>query len=229
MKNKKKGFTIIELILAILITVIILSTILTIFIVSTKIFTNVDVKSTLQSEAQTAQEKISKVGMQAIKINKITLVNGNIENFGANSEKSYNQLTDLLKDVNGNDLTGTEEDSEKYLNIKDITIEVLEEVPGPTPTEKVSYTIKYEATPDRDSDKTKPRGNLTIRKEKINEKWQPIGEDVESITMKPGNPSGKLSQVDSVEFTINLAKKRGFSDVKYSIPINVTFRNKTSY
>lgn len=201
MKNKKKGFTIIELILAILITVIILSTILTIFIVSTKIFTNVDVKSTLQSEAETAQEKISKFGMQA---NGITIVNGNTVDSDTDSAANY--------------------------NITNITIMAKEEVQvnptDPKTIENVYYTITYEKT-GSDDDLKIPRGKLTIQRN--SEPKQVIGEDVDSITMKPGNPSGKLSQVDSVEFTINLAKKRGFSDVKYSIPINVTFRNKTSY
>jgi len=226
MKNKKKGFTILELIISLTITVVVLGVVFSIFILSTKIFSNVNINSDLQIEAQKAGEKISIAGMQAIKIDSITLENGQIENFGIDGELNYIQLSTLLKDIDGKDLKSTAKDNEKYLNISQIKIITKEEIVGSDPiqTKEVSYTITYVPTSDRDSDKTKHRGTLKIKKG--NEPTQILGEDIENITIKPSDTLGKLSQADSIQININLAEKKGFSDIKYSIPINITFRNK---
>lgn len=226
MKNKKKGFTIVELILTLAITVTILSVVYTIFIQSTKIFSNVNVKSTLQTEAQNAGEKISNAGMQAVKIDKVILESGTID-FTPDHEVAYNILSDL-KDINGKDLDASATDDKKYLVIKEIKIMAKEEIPkvnpsDPTTTKDVYYTITHVPTSDPD-DKTKARGKLMIKKEGGSD--QVIGENVENVTIKPNSTSSKLSQADSIQFNINLAKKKGFSDIKYSIPINVVFRNK---
>lgn len=65
MKKKKPGFTLVEMIIALALTVTILGIASSMLIAGNKVFSNSDVKTTLQMEGQAIQEKISDVGMQA--------------------------------------------------------------------------------------------------------------------------------------------------------------------
>jgi len=65
MKKKKPGFTLMEMMIALTITVIILGIASSMFIAGNKVFSDSDVKTTLQMEGQAIQEKISDIGMQA--------------------------------------------------------------------------------------------------------------------------------------------------------------------
>ena len=64
-KKKKPGFTLLEMIIVLALTVIILGIASSMFITGNKVFSNSDVKTTLQMEGQAIQEKISDIGMQA--------------------------------------------------------------------------------------------------------------------------------------------------------------------
>ncbi len=68
MNNKRKGFTLLELIITMMITVIVLGIAGSMFTTGNKVFSDSDVKSTLQIEGQAIQEKISDIGMQGIAI-----------------------------------------------------------------------------------------------------------------------------------------------------------------
>lgn len=231
MKKKKPGFTLMEMIIVVAVIVIVLAIVISMFITGNKVFYDSDVKSTLQMEAQAIQENITEIGMQASKIDEITVIDKKtLVERDIDIEENFSQLTDLFTDLNGDKLTGTAEDNEKYLNIKEITIIVREEVQGVNPAdfpniEDAYYIIKYERT-SSENDSGVQRGKLTIKKQ--GESETVIGEDVESITIKPGTFSSKLSQADSIQFSINLAKKKGFSNVEYPIVINVAFRNKNN-
>lgn len=65
MKKKKPGFTLMEMIITIALTVIILGIASSMFIAGNRVFSSSDVKTTLQIEGQAIQEKISDIGMQA--------------------------------------------------------------------------------------------------------------------------------------------------------------------
>lgn len=84
MKRKKKAFTVIEMIITLAITVMIIEIVSSIFITGNKIFSDSDIKSTLQIEAQKIQETISEIGMEAVNIESI----------------SKNQLTNDLEQIN---------------------------------------------------------------------------------------------------------------------------------
>lgn len=73
MKKKKSGFTLIELIITLTITIIVLGIANEMFITGNKVFSDSDVKSTLQIEGQAIQEKISNICMQAENVQTITL------------------------------------------------------------------------------------------------------------------------------------------------------------
>jgi len=68
MKKKKPGFTLLELIIAMMITIVVLGIAGSMFTTGSKVFNDSDVKSTLQIEGQEIQEKISDIGMQGIEV-----------------------------------------------------------------------------------------------------------------------------------------------------------------
>lgn len=87
MKKKKRGFTLLELIIVAALTVIVIGITTSIFITGNRVFSESEIKSTLQIEGQAIQERISAIGMQAIGIES---VNGNedtgeIQNIKINS------------------------------------------------------------------------------------------------------------------------------------------------
>lgn len=69
--KKKKGITVIELAIVMTLMVIVLGIIWTMFNISSRINSDVNIKSDLQKERQAIQEKISNIGMQAIGIQSI--------------------------------------------------------------------------------------------------------------------------------------------------------------
>lgn len=71
-KKKKNGFTLLEMIIVVALTVVIIGIVSSIFITGNRVFTDSDIKSTLQIEGQAIQEKISIIGMQAIGIYSVT-------------------------------------------------------------------------------------------------------------------------------------------------------------
>ncbi|WP_315078223.1 prepilin-type N-terminal cleavage/methylation domain-containing protein [uncultured Clostridium sp.] len=67
-KIKKKGFTLVELIIVMALTLVILGMIFQMFNTNNRIMSDVGIKSTLQSDGQVIQENLSKIGMQASRI-----------------------------------------------------------------------------------------------------------------------------------------------------------------
>lgn len=72
MEKKKSGFTLAEMIIVVALTVIVLAIMSSIFITGNKVFSDSNVKSTLQIEGQSIQEKISYIGMQAKSVTPIS-------------------------------------------------------------------------------------------------------------------------------------------------------------
>lgn len=73
MRKKKPGFTLIEIIIVLALIVTVLEIASSMFITGNKVFSDSDIKSTLQIEGQTIQEKISDIGMQATGIKNLTV------------------------------------------------------------------------------------------------------------------------------------------------------------
>jgi len=96
MEKKKSGFTLIEMIITIALTVIILGIASSMFIAGNKVFSNSDVKTTLQMEGQAIQEKISDIGMQAtgIEPEDLSKWNSNTNEIDEISINSYYKTTE---------------------------------------------------------------------------------------------------------------------------------------
>lgn len=107
MIKKRQGFTLVEVIIALALTLMILGIANSMFIEGNKVFSDSDVKSTLQIEGQAIQEKISDIGMQATTAQAVTIDN-----------RSTNEVSNIIinsydKDENLIPFTIVKEDSGK--------------------------------------------------------------------------------------------------------------------
>lgn len=68
LKKKKPGFTLMEMIIVVALTVVVLGITSSIFITGNRVFSDSDVRSTLQMEGQAIQENISDIGMQGTEV-----------------------------------------------------------------------------------------------------------------------------------------------------------------
>jgi len=107
MKKKKPGFTLIEIMIALALTVTILGIANSMFIRGNKVFSDSDVKTTLQIEGQTIQEKISDIGMQATTAQAVTVDSSGTDEINDITINSYD------KDGNLRPFTIVKEDSGK--------------------------------------------------------------------------------------------------------------------
>lgn len=105
MKKKKSAFTLIEIIIALGVTVIVLGIVNSIFITGNKVFSNSDVNTTLQMERQAIQEKISNIGMQATTAQAVTIDSSSANEINDITIKSnYKEINDLI--INSYDKAG---------------------------------------------------------------------------------------------------------------------------
>lgn len=93
MKKKKSAFTLIEILIALGVTVIVLGIVNSIFITGNKVFSDSDVKTTLQIERQAIQEQMSSIGMQAVEIKSVN---------GDTISNELNNITISSYDKDGN-------------------------------------------------------------------------------------------------------------------------------
>lgn len=86
-KKKKGGFTLLEIMTVVMLTVIVLGITTSIFIAGNKVFSESNIKSALQIEGQVIREKINAIGMQGIGIESVTgdETTGEIQNIKINS------------------------------------------------------------------------------------------------------------------------------------------------
>lgn len=105
MKRKKPGFTLIEIIIVLALTVIILAIESSIFITGNKVFSDSDVKSTLQVEGQTIEENLSNIGMQAEEMTSAQIQNGEVKNLTIKSYDNDYNIRYFKIWINGKTLT----------------------------------------------------------------------------------------------------------------------------
>ena len=99
MRGKKRGFTVLELIITISITVIILGVIYTFFYSNSKTLATVEINSDLQIESELIQKELLTYGMQADKIIKIN----DIE-IRENNKYGYDKIINTNGKVDVNEL-----------------------------------------------------------------------------------------------------------------------------
>lgn len=96
MIKKRQGFTLLEVIIALALTLIVLGIVNSMFIEGNKVFSDSDVKSTLQIEGQAIQEKISDIGMQATTAQAVTIDNSSTNEVSNIIINSYDKDENLI-------------------------------------------------------------------------------------------------------------------------------------
>lgn len=202
---KRSGFTLIEMIIVLALTVIILVLVNYIFATGSRIFSESDAKSTLQIEAQTIEQDISKIGMESVGIESIKdeLANDEVKIV----DLKYEELKSQLTDINGND------SENKWLSISELTIDCYEEKNNIIAVSTTPITIiKY--------DKNQKRLYTIDGKELLG--------NVESVRIKPidiEKPDGTFKDTNSIIISIMLSKKTVYREYKYPVSITFKFRN----
>ncbi len=221
MKKKKNGFTLIEMIIVLALMAMVLSIISSMFINGSKVFSNSDVKSTLQIEAQKIQESISKIGMESTGIesvkdesgeSSIEILDKNIELVDVDYEELKYKLTDIDGIKNNEDLA-----KNKWLLISEMKMNSYEESNDGTISIGEPITmIEYRKALDEMT------GTLLVD-------GREVSTNVESVRIKPSNiddNNGALKDTNSILINIVLSEKKGYSNVEYPISIDVKFRNR---
>ncbi len=132
MEKKKTGFTLIEMVIVLALTVIVLVIASSMLGTGNKVFSDSDVKTALQIEGQAIQENISDIGMQAQKIMSSEINNGEVRNLIIKSYDKDDNIKYFKIEVNGEKLSiskcknpdgsGVETSEEISQNIKEFKI-----------------------------------------------------------------------------------------------------------
>lgn len=203
MKKKSTGFTVIELVITLAITTMIIGVAYTFFFTNNKTLNTTEINSELQYEAENIEKILLNLGTQAKNIEIVD---------SKESDDTSNKYSALPIDVDEEDkykrkienLTLNYEDGSKLILI--LTGNVL--------------TIQFN---DSTGISSVPITTLSTNVKKI--KIRPL--DVRMIVNQDDDvfTSKKLDTAPGLEFNITLAKKKGYSDVKYESTVLVKFRN----
>lgn len=219
MKTKKKGFTLIEMIIVLAVFLIVMTVAYLFFMTNTKIVASTEIKSELQQQGEEIQQLLIEKITQSRRVVYLTLVNGTpitnyqdiygvqggnpislgkiiFEVYEGETAGAYNKYWyEFQKDTNG-------------LYFKKVNVETL---------------VNNEADAINNIDWT------------IDNNWKCIGKNVNDIRVLPvdyGNfttdaerSNREIDKINALSINISLYKKSGFSEKDYSIKSIVEFRN----
>lgn len=204
MNKKASGFTVLELIITLALTTMIMGVAYTFFFTNSKTLSTTEINTMLQTEAENIEKSLLNLGTEA---KKIIQVNGVV------ASDVSNQYSALPTDSDEN---------ENYK--KPITNLVLE------------YDNEDKINIDLNS------GVLTIsiidKSGKVVQSENVLSDNVKEIKIRPLDirmvankgqtemETTRLEKAPGLEFDISLAKKKGYSDVKYDTTVLVKFRNR---
>lgn len=218
MKKKRQGFTLIEIIIVLAISGIVLGIVGSIFITGNKVFSDSDVKSSLQIEAQSIQEKLSNIGMEGVGIYSITDNQGgetieidteSIPIVDLDYDKLKSKLTDEAEDISNIN----SEDS--WLPITKMEIyPVKENQYGEAMKGQPIELFKYE----NGSNNNLNTGNIVVDNKKLSN-------NIKDIKINISQDNTPLENNNSILLRITLHKKKGFSNITYPFFVNIKFRN----
>jgi len=197
LKRNKKAFTLVEVVIVLAITVIVLAIMYEFLTESKKAMVSNEVNSTLQGEADNIQSDLVKFGTQSKKILSIN---------GATVDSGW--------------LYSTKLDGDKQYNgdINNIQLEFYRVDGSPNVCE-----IRYDST-SKTLTLVEPTPETGTARTKV------LSTHVDKFKIKPldavSNAGGNLSTTTGIQFVIELKMKKGYSDVKCPVNVNVKFRNK---
>lgn len=204
MKKKSTGFTVIELVITLAITTMIIGVAYTFFFTNNKTLNTTEINSELQYEAENIERLLLNLGTQAKNIEIV-------DNMAANDPLNKYSLLPI---------NSVEEKNYKK-SINNIVLNYED-------TSRFELTLESNGTLKtsfNDESGTSDIAETILSTNVIDIKIRPL--DVRMIVNEGiiKMESTLLSDSPGLEFNITLAKKKGYSDVKYESTILVKFRN----
>lgn len=200
MKIKAKGFTVLEVIITLAITVMVLSVAYTFFFSNKKTLSTTEIKSTLQSEAEIIEKTLINLGTQSSGIDKLNNIKAD------DSSNNYLSLEVVLADESENYKRVVENIILNYENGDKSIINIQNGV----------MTIKVVDIND----------NIVEAKKILSQNIKQFKIRPLDVRMVDDLGSARFSEAPGLEFNIVLAMKKGYSNVEYPISTIVKFRNK---
>lgn len=199
MRKKTKGFTLLELIITLSLTVVVLGVVYTFFFSSSKTITTTEINSDLQSESEAIQKELLLYGTQAEKISAI--IDYNNINF---IDKDYSSLSNTNGKLDVNEIrfkVGVEYFTFLY--------------------NKDNNTLTLNKGEEGDAKITDTNSKLLkVLSANVKEfKVRPLDY---RISEKKGN----FKDATGLEISLVLKKKKGYSDVTIPLSVIVKFRNR---
>lgn len=200
MKKKNRGFTAIEMIVVLSLIIIISAVIYTFFSTNNKMLQATKVRSDLQTEGESIQNKLIYVGTNAYKLTSVkdaSTEDGVSISSLASSDQSVTEFTIAIPKT----------------DVEEVDLSKCD-----------TYTFRLEGS----RNKVNARKLVLHGKNLItgNVEDKVLSENVEEITIKPINSTScSLNDCTGLKVTVKLHGKKGFSDITYPIETNLKFRN----
>jgi len=196
MKRKKPGFTLIEMVIVLAITGVVLGITSSMFMTGNRVFSDSDIKSSLQMEARDIQEELTTIGIQGIGVSDIKI--GGSSNNADGKQYLKEKYADLeSKAVNEIEIQAYNRNSE-----------YSKDASG---TENITNLQPY---------------NIVFRNGTLSIGTRILSRNVQSFNVVPQDQNNSFVNAYSIEFNIMLHEQRGFTNVDYPINLRVNFRNK---
>ena len=204
MKKKSTGFTVIELVITLAITTMIIGVAYTFFFTNNKTLNTTEINSELQYEAENIERLLLNLGTQAKNIEIVDNIAAN-DPLNKYSLLPINSVEEKNYKKSINNIVLNYEDTSRF----ELTLES-------------NGTLK---TSFNDESGTSDIAETILSTNVIDIKIRPL--DVRMIVNEGiiKMESTLLSDSPGLEFNITLAKKKGYSDVKYESTVLVKFRN----
>lgn len=199
MRKKTKGFTILELIITLSLTVVVLGVVYTFLFSNSKTLTTTEINSDLQLESETIQKELLLYGTQAEDISKL--------NDTVLTETNKYNYEGLITNSNGKlDVT----ELRFKIGLEYFTF-IYNEGSGTLTLKKVDASGAEISDPNLNLPKVLSSNVTEFR-------IRPI-----DYRMKP---TGNFKETTGLEISLILNKKKGYSDVTMPLSVIVKFRNK---
>jgi prepilin-type N-terminal cleavage/methylation domain-containing protein len=216
-KKRKKGFTLIEIVISMGISLIVLTVITTFFITNTNSLSMADIKSTLQQEGEDIKEAMIKSGTQSDRITMLSVGDGNSAISLLDSGTYYYSVL------------AANNSSDEFANSVQLNQIYFKSYLNPalsTQVEYVSFTLV----------------NKELSMERLDATYTPIAstrkilsKNVNYFRIKPSDAitatraTTSFHQTRGIEVNIELYKKKGTIEITYPISMNIVFRNNAVY
>lgn len=199
MKTKASGFTVIELIITLAITVMVLGVAYTFFFSNSKTLSTTEIKLQLQTEAEELEKLLINLGTHA---NGINSIDGQLADHVSNK---YNSLPQ-----------GSNEKDKYKRDVKEIRLTYDDGKKAVFKINNSNLTVSIE---DENGQIIDDIGVISRNIEEF--KIRPL-----DVRMVENLEVATYKDAPGLEFDITLSKKKGYSDVEYNVSTIVKFRNK---